>query len=230
MRIHHLLLLCPAMLSGCLPVMCSLPIVAKDSIWDDAAPVTEISGRSVTVDGATTQIAGLDISGLSDSERHEFDAALAEMLRGKDVLVQPVSPGVSRLWIAGEPVYLSPKYMACAPAIPVFIPHIAPARPDRIDVAERLLSAGLAHAAREESERLPRLPARSNVFFVPEFPLRLGQKANIRLDPMYESVEEDARSRRVGMFAAAADQPHDEPVASLRQEGHYASGSLPDFE
>jgi|GEM_PF-3272646 hypothetical protein len=36
------ILLGPALLSGCIIVPCEIPIVAKDAIWDDAAPVTRL--------------------------------------------------------------------------------------------------------------------------------------------------------------------------------------------
>ncbi|GEM_PF-3447935 len=192
--------------------------------------MTQINGRSVTVNGVTTQIAGLDISGLSDTERQAFNASLRDVLRDKDVLLQPVAPGISRLWTAGEPGFKYPKLMVCAPAIPIFIPLIVPARPDRIDVARELLSDGLARTTPEEAQNLPSLPAKSNVFFVPQFPLRLGKKAYHGPFGTYESVEASARERRVGIFATEVAQLRDEPNWSLRQDAHYAAGTLPDFE
>jgi len=193
------LLLLPVLLSGCvIPRFYDIPIVAEDPIWNDAVRVTDVSGRSVTVNGVTTQIAGIDIFPLSETEQDDFETSLTHLLQNKDVLVQPVAPGVSRLLVAGEPVYQGPMLAAGALHIPLFIPRLVAARPERVDVALQLLDGGLALTATEEVVDAVRLPQRSVVLFRPALPLRLGKtnrNCDLRLDLQYESAAEFASVR-----------------------------------
>ena len=63
-----LVLMLPFAATGCVfPAFYNIPIAAHDPFWDNRGTVTEVDGRSITVDGKTTEIAGLDIS-MMDSQ------------------------------------------------------------------------------------------------------------------------------------------------------------------
>jgi hypothetical protein len=192
------LLLLPMLVSGCvIPRFYDIPIVAEDPIWNDARRVTDVSRRSVTVDGVTTQIAGIDISHLSETEHEDFETSLTQMLRNKKVLVEPVSPGVSRFLVAGEPIHHRSPYMVCVPHIPLLIPRFVAARSEQIDVARQLLLDGsLALPATEEVTNVFPRPVRPATFFRPALPVRAGKKSKsnwdqiMRLDSQYELAAE----------------------------------------
>lgn len=162
-------------LSGCSIVPINIPIVAQDPVWIDAGPVTHVGGRTIAVDGVNTKIAGLNLTDLSESERQEFETALSNLIRHQKVIVQPIGPGLSRLYIAGDPVYRPPFYQACVPSIPIFVPRIVAACPERIDIAIRMLHDGRASAAPDELADASSLPPAPGMWFRPEFPPRLGE-------------------------------------------------------
>lgn len=202
-----LLLISPTLLTGCLiPTTYDIPMAAVDPLWDKAVTVTAVEGGMVTINGETTEIAGLDTSSLSPSEQREFEAALSEKVLGKQVVVQPVGPGKSRLLMRGELDYHNSwdYQRSCAiPIYPLYVaPRFVPATPDRIDVGEELLTTGLIGALPDEVAEIEPLPVKPHgLFFRPEFPLRLLSRRRPRTN-FADLLVPEARYREAAETAA----------------------------
>jgi len=136
--------------SGCIVFFREEPYAGKDPEADKFLKVKDVRGRNLILqNGREIRIAGLDITGLSEFQKQQFDRRLREYYKtgGGGLLADDGQDRQARV-VASIP-YVRYPLMFEWPAISLF-PRRIEVPPRRVDVAAEMLSAGLARIKPDE--------------------------------------------------------------------------------